>query len=593
MLNEILAYAERTGLKSELGFTFKSAEWAIIVNEKSEISGIVPLGDGKNGLPFEHCPDLSQPEMIAGGITRSQFLIESLAVVALFFKADNKKNEIAKHQYFIQLLEQASEDCPDLALIATALKNTEQLEKLQNLLESQQPKPKSIDSVTFLINESYPLNSTEWHDWWRKHWQQLKSIDSKKKTASTMRSLLTGASIQPVETHPKIKGLSSVGGLGTGDVLMAFDKDAFQSYGLSKATNAATDEVTAKNYAETLNYLIRKQSVHLGKRSKGNIRLVNSLAIYWFGHNLETDDDDMFAELENPSEPLAGQSTRPKQLLEAIQTGQRPDLLDNYYYVLTVSGQAGRVMVRDWQQGQLAELLDNVSAWFDDLQIIARDGGKLTAPPKFLAVVGCLVRDLKDAPAPLINELWRTALNKKKPIPYTAFTQALLESRKAIINEEAQNHARIGLIRAYHIRNKGDKNMSIQLNPEHPNPAYQCGRLLAVLADLQYAALGDVGAGVIQRYYTATSQAPALRIGQLISNANNHLNKVGGGLAFEFENRLSEIMSRMTAIPKILDLEEQSLFALGYYQQLAEIRARMAENKANKQAKQTNKEINS
>ena len=94
MLNEILAYAERTGLKPEIGFTFKTAEWAIIVNEKSEISGIVPLGDGKNGLPFEKCPDLSQPEMIAGGITRSQFLIESLAVVALFFKADNKKNEI-------------------------------------------------------------------------------------------------------------------------------------------------------------------------------------------------------------------------------------------------------------------------------------------------------------------------------------------------------------------------------------------------------------------------------------------------------------------------------------------------------------------
>ena len=121
-----------------------------------------------------------------------------------------------------------------------------------------------------------------------------------------------------------------------------------------------------------------------------------------------------------------------------LKTGQRPDLLDNYYYVLTVSGQAGRVMVRDWQQGQLTELLENISAWFDDLQIIARDGGKLTAPPKFLAIVGCLVRDLKDAPAPLINEFWRTALNKNKPIPYAAFhAQALLESRKAIINEEA------------------------------------------------------------------------------------------------------------------------------------------------------------
>ena len=586
MLNEILAYAERTGLKSEPGFTVKTAKWAIFINEQAEISGITPLGDGKNGLTFNHCPDLSQGEMIAGGVTRSQFLIESLAVVALFYKADIEETELRKFQtkrhYFIQQLELASKDYPELALAATALKNQEQLEKLQNLIENQQPKPKSTDSVTLLINESYPLKSTAWHNWWRKQRQPDNAIDDKKKSVSTMRCLFTGAAIEPVETHPKIKGLSSVGGLGTGDVLMAFDKEAFQSFGLSKSTNAATDEITAKSYAETFNKLITDQS----------IRLVNGLAVYWFGHALENDDDDMLAELENPTEPLAGQSTRPKQLLEAVKTGQRPDLLDNYYYVLTVSGQAGRVMVRDWQQGQLIELLENISAWFDDLQIIDRNGGKLTSPPKFLAVVGCLVRDLKDAPAPLINELWRTALNKNKPIPYTAFAQALLESRKAIINEEAQNHARMGLIKAYHIRNKGDQHMSTNLNPEHPNPAYQCGRLLAVLADLQYAALGDVGAGVIQRYYTATSQTPALRIGQLMSNAKNHLSKVGGGLAFEFENRLSEIMSRMTSIPKILDLEEQSLFALGYYQQLAEIRARMAENKANKQAKQTNKETN-
>ncbi|MDO9424940.1 MAG: type I-C CRISPR-associated protein Cas8c/Csd1 [Methylobacter sp.] len=585
MLNEILAYAERTGLQSEPGFTVKTAKWAVFINEQAEIGGITPLGDGKNGLTFNHCPDLSQGEMIAGGVTRSQFLIESLAVVALFYKADIKETELKKFQikreYFIKQLELASEDCPELACVAAALKDPEQLETLQSLIENQQPKPKSTDSVTFLINESYPLKSIAWHNWWREQRQPVNAINDKKKSVSTMRCLFTGAAIEPVETHPKIKGLSSVGGLGTGDVLMAFDKEAFQSYGLSKSTNAATDEITAKSYAETFNKLISDQS----------IRLVNGLAVYWFGHNLN-DDDDMFAELENPSEPLAGQATRPKQLLAAINTGQRPDLLGNYYYVVTVSGQAGRVMVRDWQQGALTELLINISAWFDDLQIIARDGGKLTAPPKFLAVVGCLVRDLKDAPAPLINELWRTALNQKKPIPYSAFTQALLESRKAIINEEAQNHARMGLIKAYHIRNKGDQHMNIHLNQEHPNPAYQCGRLLAVLADLQYAALGDVGAGVVQRYYTATSQTPALRIGQLMSNAKNHLTKVGGGLAFEFENRLSEIMSRMTAIPKILDLEDQSLFALGYYQQLAQIRAKMAENKANKQAKQTNKEIN-
>lgn len=205
----------------------------------------------------------------------------------------------------------------------------------------------------------------------------------------------------------------------------------------------------------------------------------------------------------------------------------------------------------------------------------------------------------------LSYELWRDALTDKQ-FPFAVISRLIPFFSTHWIhfssdNEKEKNiylsltYRRLGLLKAYHTRKErknGEHFMQPILNPEHPNPAYQCGRLLAILADLQYAALGDVGAGVIQRYYTATSQAPALRIGQLMSNANNHLNKVGGGLAFEFENRLSEIMSRMTTIPKILDLEEQSLFALGYYQQLAEIRARMAENKANKQAKQTNKENN-
>ena len=181
-----------------------------------------------------------------------------------------------------------------------------------------------------------------------------------------------------------------------------------------------------------------------------------------------------------------------------------------------------------------------------------------------------LFRDLKDAPAPLINELWRAALNQKIPIPYNAFSNALLETRKAIINDEAASHARMGLLKAFHIRNKGDQEMNEKLNPDHPDPAYHCGRLLAVLADLQYAALGDVGAGVVQRYYTATSQTPALRIGQLMSNAKNHLNKVEKNVAFAYEKRIADIMCRMSTIPRTLDLEQQSLFALGYYQQLAQ-----------------------
>ena len=116
--------------------------------------------------------------------------------------------------------------------------------------------------------------------------------------------------------------------------------------------------------------------------------------------------------------------------------------------------------------------------------------------------------------------------------------------------------------------------MKAYLNPDHPEPAYHCGRLLAALAELQYAALGDVGAGVIQRYYAAASQMPGLILGRLVRNAQFHLNKPDKPwLKSKFEEPMMEIGCKLKdGFPQILNLEGQGLFALGYYQQLAALR---------------------
>jgi len=113
------------------------------------------------------------------------------------------------------------------------------------------------------------------------------------------------------------------------------------------------------------------------------------------------------------------------------------------------------------------------------------------------------------------------------------------------------------------------------LNEDHPDPAYQCGRLLAMLAAVQHRALGDVGAGVVQRYYAAASATPALVLGRLTRTAQFHLDKLDRGLARWHEARLASVWGRIRdRVPPTLTLEEQSLFALGYYQQIASDRAR-------------------
>jgi len=185
---------------------------------------------------------------------------------------------------------------------------------------------------------------------------------------------------------------------------------------------------------------------------------------------------------------------------------------------------------------------------------------------------------LKDAAPPMTAGLYRVAA-RGEPIPFAAMAQALARVRVDTIQGERPNHARMGLIKAYHLRKwrQEGAGMEGQLKPEVnadlQDRAYHCGRLLAVLGKLQTSALGDVGAGVIQRYYAAASTTPALVFGRLIRGAQPHLSKLGDqrpGLKVWYERQMSDICCRIgRPMPTTLSLEDQSLFALGYYQQLA------------------------
>lgn len=564
MLDVILKKAGKT----EPGFTHKIIKWAITCTKDGRFTGIVPLAEGK-GREYQHCPNLSQPELVGGEEARSHFLSESLATVVLYWKDEMEQKEqdksCAKHEYFCKLLKDASQVMPCLSIVEKILTDENIITDIHTDLKQQRAKP--TDAATFIIEGINPLEQNDWHDWWREF---RESIKKPKDTVFKMRCLATGELIEPVLTHPvKIKGLAGVGGLGTGDVLAGFDKQAFQSYGLEQATNAAMSEETAIAYAETLNQLIREKRVKLGK----------TISTYWF---LETipDEDDPLSWLSEPMEQTqASSELKAKELLRAIHDGKRPDLANNRYCAIMLSGAAGRVMVREIMQGTFENLASNIDRWFSDLSIVDREGTGIARRPKFFSVVnaieflskdGKILRNIDDVPLPLIRELWRSAITGSQ-IPSSAMSRTLMRIRSDVVSDLSPMETRFSLIKSYLVR-KGDNNMQPYLNPEHPNPAYHCGRLLAVLARLQRAALGDVGAGVVQRYYTAASQTPGLILGRLAANAKNHLGKLEGGLVYWYEDQIAEIMSRIKdTVPRTLTLEEQSLFALGYYQQLASL----------------------
>lgn len=541
--------------ESKPGFSRKLAKWAIGCSSDGRYTGLIPLSEEK-GRFFCMCPHLSHPELIGGGESRSQFLLDGLNTLALFLKADSvaedQRRFKEKHSFFVKLLREASTSMPALAGAATVLEN--EIDHIRADLTRIKAKP--TDTATVLIDGVNPLEMSEWHEWWEGF---RKSLGKNNKASRQMRCFGTGELVEPAATHPKIKGLAGVGGLGTGDVLVGFDKDAFTSYGLEQSANAAMSDETATSYSEALNKQISTNGKKMG----------SALWTYWFSEQTHPDDDPFPWLWEPPEQAKASAELRAAQLLDSIQKGKRVDLAGNHFQALLLSGAAGRVMVREFMQGSFESLVRSIGSWFQDLEIVSRYGDGLCPLPKFMAVAGSLVRDLKDFPSPWLQRLFRAAITGIG-IPSFVLAQAVVRNRIGVIKDEPKNHARMAILKAFHVR-KGDRHMQPFLNCEHPNPAYHCGRLLALFARLQRSALGDVGAGVVQRYYTAASQTPGLILGRLAANAKNHLSKLEGGLAWWYEDKISEVFGRIKDnIPRTLTLEEQSLFALGYYQQLAE-----------------------
>ena len=614
MLELLLKYANDHGIETEPGFGPKDIRWAIVCDDAGRFLDVVELGatDSKRnpGETFPKCPDLNQPEMVAGGEVRSHFLADAAEVIALYGNNADVPKIAAKHEYFKRLLKEAGSSMPELMIGANLLSDNASLENIRESLAGK--KARSTDKVTLKIGDSFPLESDAWHEWWRTFRKRLaeargpKGKRRKNKNSGSMRCIVSGEMIKPLATHPKIEGLSDVGGHPAKDVLIGFDKDAFCSYGLEQSANAAVSEEAASAYTGALNILIREHGQ----------RLAGMKVIHWFKKKVKREDDPLAWLDQGADREEINAQKRAGDLLKSIRSGEKTDLFDNHFYALTLSGASGRIMVRDWMEGQFEELVRNIAEWFRDMEIVNLTGSRIASSPGIERVITCLLPPRKtdqkyiDWIKPIGSErlaLWHSAV-RGEIIPSSSLCRivrlnnlfhlcgTLEEATESRNNRNAGMtisllHTRMALIKAYHlrrIRQKGRHYMSEELKPYlnevHPDPGYHCGRLMAVLARLQHSALGDVGAGVVQRYYAAASTTPALVLGRLTKTSQFHLNKLQPGLAHWYEDQIAAIMGRIKDnVPATLGLEAQSLFALGYYQQIAEMRKGKSQETEDKQ----------
>lgn len=351
----------------------------------------------------------------------------------------------------------------------------------------------------------------------------------------------------------KVKGVP--GGQPAGTALISANADAFESYGLEASLIAPTCADCGERFTKALNHLLADE--------QSRIILGGSAFIYW------TRDPNPFDLRTYFIDP---QPEDVRKLYESVRGGWLPDVDDTAFYATSLSGSGGRAVVRDWIDTTVGEAKQNLQTWFQRQRIVDAYGEE-PRPLGLFPLAVATVREAKDLAPTTPRVLLRAALTGA-PLPSGLLYQAVRRNRA----EQAVTRQRAALIKLVLLSQQliQPEEYMIQLDLDNAHPAYRCGRLLAVLEAIQREALPGAKATIVDRFFGTASSAPASVFGRLMRGAQPHLAKLERDRPNAYralQRRMEDVAAGLNGFPRTLTLEEQALFALGYYHQRAHDRA--------------------
>lgn len=553
----------------------------------SDIRGTVTLPSKKKGAPPKLVPDKGRPLKVprAHGNTASQgfarFFADTLPRVLplVVVEKDQKKADASRKTFWEQIGRAADEtDDPALrAVQAFGRRLDEFTERIRGDVTNEEPA--LTDRVTFAYRPNGGRTLLEEDGVRRWYADFFAGVSANKQDAGPVGVCQVTGTVGPIPKSHSTKLQGVPGGMSVGVSLISFDKPAFGHYGLEGAENAGIGYVATDGYLRALDSLL-KNALPTMKERGGKSRLVigDTAFLFW---TKEARDTGFISLLDDPvDEPL-------KVLLDSVASGKNAaHTLDaDPFYLLALSGNSARAVVRGYLETTLPAAKANVANWFKDLAIADTSkqySGALNSKFPLWQLAMATAFD-SDAVAPDTGERLLSAALNGGLVPDSLL--ALCMKRLMAEGAEAFRASRMALIKL--ILTRRGIPVSEQLDPDEKHPAYVYGRLLAVFEQIQYAALGDVNANVVDKFYGTVSSAPAMVVGRLQDNARNHLRKLRGdkpGAYVSLERRLMEVLGLLGAAPppSRLSLQEQGRFALGYYHEKAKRFEEAAERKAEK-----------
>ena len=410
------------------------------------------------------------------------------------------------------------------------------------------------------------------------------------------RCLITGEEKPLAAFHARIVAPGSQAGA----TIASFNDPAYLSYGKKQGENAPISKYASFAHTTALNDLLRNEQTRytLGDISyvfwnsdlddpsiNETFRTVTFEGVRNDETQEQSDTDDEQPKRRGKSKKKAPNPTQDTyKVLEQFKAirgnrGQGEHWEDErQFYVLGLTA-GGRITIKYWQQGTVSEIFDKVYQHLVDMNIISWDGFVDEENPPLRSLYGIV----KSVSTPSKSSTFATNLVQSivesilSGNPYPMTLQQACVNR--ITQERTVSELRAAILKGCINRKariyKHLKELDMALDKQNDNIAYLAGRLFAVLEQIQQASLGKgVNATIRDRFYASASTRPNMVMGRLIALSNHHLSKLRKekpGLAVNLEKLLGEIFALIPAeaptFPATFSLDEQSLFAVGYYHQ--------------------------
>ena len=495
-----------------------------------------------------------------------------------------------KHKLFLEKLNDYRSDIPEIEPVFSFY-DKENKNGLKRAISASVVKfgkdcNQSTYNITFMVGTEILLCKKEIKQTISHRFKNKEANLSKKQKIACS---ICGKNDSPIldETHGTV---SMPGGQKAGSALVSYNNEVFMSYGLKGNLNSSICRNCAREYMEGLNFLLT-DGHNVSEKD-------NQPAHYEFHHRIKISDTTValfWTQKETDFNPLMvsnpPQAAEIKKLFESIWSGESKvcEVLDeNFFYSCTLSAAAARISVRDWTAISLSEYKKNIADWFKDIEI-EDNNGELTYN-SFSRLVNATIKVSTqkkgdpDAKSRTGSLLWNAAIKGRQ---YKIPIKVMMSVLNRLWIGDSLTVGKAAVIKMVINRNT-DKKMESKLDEANTSVAYLCGRLFAVVEDMQRVAIGKVNSGVRERFFAAAAAQPAYIFGTLLTkNVPIYQHKTKGYLMEDLELIVKPI-SESGRFPQRFTPIEQGEFALGYYFQKNALWQRFAAKQKRKANEETN-----